>query len=119
MKNRIVFYTILVLLLTTISSFVFAEEADDLMVAGFELEKLLNFGSGLLATGLFTATLLAYRRIKNKRLIYVSAAFLLFAVKGFLTSHELFFKEWQWVDPIASVLNFAILLSFFFGVIKK
>ena len=119
MKNKIIFCFILVLLLASLSSFVFAEEADDLMIARFELEKLLNFGSGLLAAGLFAATLLAYRRTKNKRLVYVSIAFLLFAAKGFLTSHELFFEEWPWVDPTASFLNFAILLSFFFGVMKK
>ena len=91
----------------------------DLMIWDFAAEKLLNFGSGLLAIGLFAATSLAYKRTKNKRLVYVSIAFLLFAAKGFLTSHELFFEEWPWVDPIASFLNFAILLSFFFGVIKK
>ena len=119
MKDKIAIYLILALFFANIPSFALAEEADDLMVAGFELEKLLNLGSGLLAIGLFTATSLAYRRTKNKRLIYVSAAFLLFAAKGFLTSHELFFKEWLWVDPTASFLNFAILLSFFFGVMKK
>ena len=122
MKNKTVFCIILVLLLANLSSFVFAEEIsdlDDIELLGFELEKLLNFGSGLLATGLFIATSLAYKRTGNKRLIYVSIAFLLFAVNGFLTSHELFFQEWAWVDPIASFLNFAILLSFFFGVIKK
>lgn len=122
MKNKIVFYITLVLLLANFSSFVFAEEMDDLddiKVLGFELEKLLNFGSGFLAIGLFIAASLAYKRTRNKRLIYVSMAFLLFAVKGFLTSHELFFQEWSWIDPVASALNFAILLSFFFGVIKK
>ena len=108
MKNKIVFYIILVSLLTNLASFVFAEEMgdlDDIEVLGFELEKLLNLGSGLLATGLFIATSLAYKRTGNKMLIYVSAAFLLFAVKGFLTSHELFFGEWPWVDPIASSMT--------------
>ena len=122
MKNKKVFYIILVLLLTNLSSFVFAEEIgdlDDIRVLGFELEKLLNLGSGLLATVLFIATSFSYKRTRNKRLIYVSIAFLLFAVNGFLTSHELFFQEWSWVDPVASALNFAILLSFFFGIIKK
>lgn len=119
MKDKLAFYIILALFFANIPSFALAEEADDLMVAGFELEKLLNFGSGILAAGLFAATLLAYRRTKNKRLVYVSMAFLLFAAKGFLTSHELFFEELPWVDPTASFLNFAILLSFFLGVIKK
>ena len=52
---------------------------DDIFVNGLELDKLLNFGSALLATGLFILTIIAYKRNKNKRLLYVSAAFLLFA----------------------------------------
>ena len=119
MKNKIALWTVLVLIFANISYIALAEEADDLGILGFELEKLLNFGSGLLATGLFIATSLAYRRTGSKRLIYVSTAFFLFAVKGFLTSHELFLEEWPWVDPAASILNFVILLSFFLGVIKK
>ena len=119
MKDKIALYLVLALFFANIPSFALAEEAGDLRILGFELEKIFNLGSGLLATGLFAATLLAYRRTKNKRLVYVSAAFLLFAAKGFLTSHELFFEEWKWVEPTASFLNFAILLSFFLGVIKK
>ena len=119
MKNKTALCIALFLIFANVSSLAFAEEADDLEILGFEVEKLLNLGSGFLAAGLFTATSLAYKRTGNKRLIYVSAAFFLFAVKGFLTSHELFFEEWHWVDPTASFLNFAILLSFFFGVMKK
>src|SRR3989338_2129995 len=119
MKNKLAFYILSVLLLANMPSFALAEEADDFQVAGFELEKLLNLGSGLLAAGLFIATLFAYKRTKNKRLIYVSAAFFLFAVKGLLTSHELFFEELSGIDPIASALNFAIILSFFFGIMNK
>ena len=119
MKSKILFCIVFAIMLIQLSSFVLAVEGDDLEIFGLEVEKLLNFGSGLLATGLFIATSFAYKRTRNKRLIYVSMAFLLFAVNGFLTSHELFFQEWSWVDPVASALNFAILLSFFFGIIKK
>lgn len=120
MKNKIVYATAVIALLITLAPFAFAqEEDDDLEVFGFELEKLLNLGSGLLSTGLFIVTLAAHARSNNKRLLYVSFAFALFAVKGFLTSLELFMPEFSWVDPVASMLNFAILLSFFIGVIKK
>ena len=122
MKNKIVLLIVLVLHNVILLSNVAAQDIgdlEDIEVFGLELEKLLNFGSGLLATGLFIATSFAYKRTRNKRLIYVSIAFLLFAVKGFLTSHELFLEEWSWVDPVASALNFAIILSFFLGVMKK
>ena len=95
------------------------ETASDIFIYDLELEKLLNFGSGLLAAVLFVLTFTAYRRTHNQRLLYVSIAFDLFAFKGFLIAHELFFDEWLFVDPVASVLDFAILLFFFFGIIKK
>ncbi len=119
MKNKILFSLIVVVMLVQFSSYVFAEDGDDLEIFGLEVEKLLNLGSGLLAIGLFAITFMAYRRTKRKRLMYVSLAFLLFALKGFLQSHELFIEELPWIDPTASFLNFAILLSFFLGVMKK
>ena len=114
---------IILILLIQLPLPVLAAEAEDqnqdITVLGFELEKLLNLGSGLLAIALFVLTLSAYKRSKNKRLLYVSIAFLLFAIKGILMSMEILFGDWTWVDPVASVLDFAILLSFFFGILKK
>ena len=94
------------------------DEDQDISVDGLELEKILNLGSGVMAARLFFLTRAAYARTRNRRLHYVSLAFVFFAFKGFLTSSELFFTELSWVDPTASVLDFAILLIFFFGIIK-
>ena len=91
----------------------------DVEVFGLELEKLLNLGSGILALVLFMLALAAQRRTYSRRLKYVSIAFLLFAVKGVLAAHELLFSEWSFIDPVISVLDFAILLAFFVGVIKR
>ena len=118
-KRLAVVCGVLVLFLVHIAFAAALEEADDFEVYGLELEKLLNLGSGLLATGLFIVTMLAYTRTKRQRLLYVGGAFFLFAVKSFLMSSELFFGEWLWVDPTASALNFAVLLSFFIGLTKK
>ncbi len=96
-----------------------AEDIGDIRVFNLEVEKLFNLGSGLLSAVLFILTVAAYRKTENRRLLYVCAAFALFAIKGFLTSSELFFGDWLWVDPLASFLNFLILLAFFAGVIKK
>ena len=120
MKNKILFFIMLAVMLVQLSPFAFAENGDDLEIFGLELEKLLNLGSGLLATCLFIFTIIAYRRTKRKRLMYVSLAFLLFAAKGFLMSTELFFGDLvTWIDPVASFLDFAILFSFFFGILRK
>jgi len=117
-KQTKIICLIAILLLSTTAVFA-QEENDDWQVFGLEGEKLFNLGSGILSTILFVLTFIAYRRTKQGRLLYVSAAFFLFAVKGYLGAHELFFEEMVWVDPIAAVLNFAILLCFFFGIMKK
>ena len=118
--KRILNWAIFIIMLVQLSPFAFAENGDDLEIFGLELEKLLNLGSGLLATGPFIFTVMAYRRTKRKRLMYVSLAFLLFALKGFLMSTELFFGDLvTWIDPVASFLDFAILFSFFFGILRK
>src|SRR4030095_2246375 len=91
----------------------------DVIVYGFELDKVLNLLSGVLSLGLFILTVMAYQRTRSRRLLFVSLAFLLFAAKGFLTSSELFFGDWGLVDSVASIMDFAILLSFFAGIIGK
>jgi hypothetical protein len=119
--KKIVFFVLFVLLLTDFSTLVSAEEHEgEWELLGVEAEELFDLGSGILALVLCILTLAAYQRTKKKKLLYVSGAFALFAFKGFLTSlTELFFEELIWVDPLASVLNFAILLLFFIGVLKK
>ncbi|MBS3132432.1 hypothetical protein J4212_08420 [Candidatus Woesearchaeota archaeon] len=117
--KKIMFFAIFAVMLVQLSSPAFAQENDDPAVFGLEIEKLLNLGSGFLAAGLFAVTAAAYRKKKNKRLLYVGAAFLIFSLKGFLTSIELFGLDVPWIDPAASLLNFAILLSFFFGIMRK
>ncbi|GEM_PF-2793547 len=93
---------------------------EDVQVAnGLDLGQLLHLGSGLLALTLFILTLIAYQRNKNRRLVYVSVAFFLAALEGFLISSQLFFGDWPWIEPIVSVVSFAMLLSFFFGILKK
>lgn len=99
--------------------FATAAETEDTYIGGVELDKVLNFGSALLATALFVVTLLAYKRSKNKRLIFVSAAFALFALKGFILSLEMFLGDMPWTDIVASSLDFVILLTFFVAIVRK
>lgn len=116
--NRIHLFLISIFLIVLTIPLVFAEDGD-WEIFDLEVEKLLNLGSGILATALCIVTLSAYKTTGRKRLLYVSLAFALFAIKGFLTSTELFFEEWVWIDPLASMLNFGILLAFFAGILKK
>lgn len=118
-------YAVLVLLLffslLSLSSSAFAYEENNLIVSsGIEADNLVTFGSSILASILFFITIVAYKRDKRKRLLYVSTAFFLFAVKGFLLTSDIFFPQKAgWVDLTASLLDFAILTSFFVGILKK
>ncbi|MBI2576950.1 hypothetical protein HYV84_07065 [Candidatus Woesearchaeota archaeon] len=110
---------ILLFLLFSLTVTVFAEGDGDLEFFGLEAEKLLYLGSAVLAAALCAVAAIAFARTQRTRLLFVVLAFALFALQGFLLSHELFFPEWSWVDPIASVLSFGIMLAFFFGMVKK
>ena len=96
-----------------------ASEFEDPEIFGLEVEKLLFFVSANLAFALAILSLIAYLRTKKSRLIFITSAFFLFSVKLFLLSLELFIGEIAWADIFAAFLDFAILLSFFYGVIKK
>jgi hypothetical protein len=113
-------FSIFILMLFTLP-FAFAEEVEleDSEIFGFEVEKLLFFVSANLALVLAVLTFIAYNRTKKSKLAYVVFAFSLFSAKLFLKSSELFFEEAGWIDPVAAVLDLAILLSFFLGIIKK
>jgi hypothetical protein len=121
-KSNTALFIILLLSLILVSSpsaFAYEEEDDIMIYPGVEADDLITFCSSILASVLFIITLIAYKRDKRKRLLYVSIAFFLFAVKGFLSTAEMFFPQAGWTDLIASLLDFAILSSFFVGLLKK
>lgn len=115
------FFSLFALMLLALPVSVAAAEADfeDPIIFGLEVEKLLFFVSAHLALALAVLTLIAYIRTKKSRLIFITAAFFLFSAKLFLLSLELFIDEIAWIDIVAAFFDFAILLAFFYGVIKK
>jgi hypothetical protein len=118
--QQILFASVLLtLLFSSLLPSAFAQEEDDVRVRGLELEKLISMINGWISLSLFILAFIAYRRDGRKRLLYVGVAFLLFAVKSFLVSLELFGIELIWIDPVSTILEFAVLLSFFYGVLRK
>lgn len=114
-------FSLLALLLLALPISMAAAEGDfeDPEIFGLEVEKLLFFVSAHLALALAVLTLIAYLRTKKSRLIFVTSAFFLFSAKLFLLSLELFIEEIPGIDIVAAFFDFAILLAFFYGVIKK
>jgi fucose 4-O-acetylase-like acetyltransferase len=96
-----------------------AEETGDLEFLGLELEKLVMFVTGLVALTLFIITFIAYRRDRRSKIFYISIAFLLFAIKSFILSSELFIEQIEWFEPTAIVIELFALLCFFYGVFKR
>ncbi len=115
MKTKLIIFLAMFLLMSTIA---IADDHDEGFIESMG-EEILNIGSGMLATILFGLTFVAYKRTKRSRLLYVSIAFLLFAIKGYLSGAEIFFGDWPWVDATTGILDFVILLSFFRGILKK
>ena len=121
MEKQIILGSVMLFLILFAISNVYAQEEDanDPQVYGLELEKLLNLVNGLLALALFFITFIASRREHRPRLLWVSIAFLIFAIGSFLVSHELFFEEIVWLEPLRVVLDFVALLTFFYAMFKK
>ena len=122
MKNKIKTIGIVIfILLFLFSTQVLAATENDLEVSsGIEVDNIITLASSILSLILFGLTFLAYKRSRRNKLMYIAIAFLLFSVKGFLISSDIFFpNKGSLIDPIANLLDFVILLSFFFGMIKK
>ncbi|MEK6926350.1 MAG: hypothetical protein AABW50_03670 [Nanoarchaeota archaeon] len=118
--NKYLYFSIAILLLILNLPFLFAqEEKADFAVFGLELEKLISLINGILASILFIVSLTAYKRDGRKRLLFVSIAFALFAVRSFLLAYELIGESISILDPIATVIDFFVILSFFYGVFKN
>ena len=122
MANKNYFFLIFVaaIILISIFSFVLAQEtpvgSDS---EGFELEKLISLINFVLALTLSIFTFIAYRRSGRSRLLFVSLAFILLAVRSFLVGYELIGPEISFADPVTVSLDFLAMLSFFYGVLKK
>jgi hypothetical protein len=118
--KKLLIFAMLILMIFQVSLVSAVEhEENDAEIFGLEVEKLLSVGSGILASVLFIFTYMAYNRSGRNKLKFVAIAFLLFALKAFLIGSELVIEELPMVDTISVILDFVILLSFFYGVIKK
>lgn len=123
MKQKIIcLISVTFILITFFSVQILAEtnEGKDVLFQGTDLDNIITLISSVLALILFGLTLIAYKRTQRSKLIYVAVAFLLFAIKGFIQTSDSFITYTvNWIDPIANVFDFVILILFFIGIIKK
>lgn len=117
MRKIIPILIILILQLNIVSSQL--EDTKDIEFLGLELEKLVMLITALVSTILFIFTFIAYKRDGRSKLLYISIAFLLFSIKSFMLSSELFIQPAEWIEPSAILLELLAIISFFYGVLKK
>ena len=79
--------------------------------------KVLVF---LLSLAIFVISFLAYRKTKTQKLLFVSFAFLFFALKWLVKVLDLFVSPGRFLsDPSENVFEFLILVSLFMAIFKK
>jgi hypothetical protein len=86
-----------------------------------DFQESLDFATGIFAAFLLVVSLFAYRRTKLTRLLFVSAAFGIYAFRAILPRMEIFLPsvEATTIDVILSSTGFVILALFFVAIVKK
>ncbi len=85
-----------------------------------EIDNLIVLLSSILAVTLFSISFAAYLRERRRKLLMVAAAFFAYFLMGFLDSTESFFPSMGDSFEIwSSILNFIVLLLFFFAILTK
>lgn len=88
---------------------------------GFETQEGLEFAIAAFALVLLALTLSAYRKTRLRRLLLVSLAFGLFAVRVAIRQIDsfVFAVGYQTDQILGAVVEFVILLLFFLAVVMK
>jgi len=90
---------------------------------GLDLEPtdLVDLATGIFAVFLLGLSLLAYRNTRTKRLLFVSTAFGLFALRTIISRLDFFIPEAQStvIELVLALTGFAILSLFFLAIVKK
>jgi len=86
-----------------------------------DLSEVFSIVVGFFAILLLIISLRAYRRTRMKRMLLVSSAFGLFAVKTFAYHLDIFIPdiESQGIEFILTALDLLILLLFFLAVVRR
>jgi magnesium-transporting ATPase (P-type) len=83
--------------------------------------EIFDFGTGIFAAILFALSLVAYRNLRSKRLLFVSGAFGIFAIRTIVSRLDLFMPEIESsiLESFLAVMSFAALALFFLAIVKR
>ena len=96
------------------------DDNSDLFDKG-NIAEVFDFGSGIFAAFLFALSLVAYRNLKTKRLLFVSGAFAIFAIRTIVSRLDLFMPEIEssLLEFLLAIMAFAALTLFFLAIVKR
>lgn len=93
----------------------------DVEVREIDLTDYIDFGSGIFAAFLLVLSLIAYMNVRSKRLLLVSAAFGLFALRTLVSRADLLIPEVQSevIELALALSGFGILALFFMAIVMR
>jgi hypothetical protein len=97
---------------------VFAYAGDDRE----DIADVFVFGSGIFAGILLALSLIAYKNLKEKRLLFVSAAFGIFAIYTIVSKLDILTPiqiESSVLELILAIMNFVALAFFFLAIVRR
>jgi hypothetical protein len=86
-----------------------------------DIAEVFEFASGIFAALLCALSLSAYKKIKLKRILFVSIAFGLFAIRTIVSHIDLFMPEVESsiVEMALAIMTFVSLSLFFIAIVRK
>jgi hypothetical protein len=87
-----------------------------------DLTEIFSIGTGAFALVLLGISLVAYKKVKQSRLLLVSGAFFIFAVKTFAEHIDILFPNVEVGSALSLLLvffDFMVLLLLFLALVKK
>jgi hypothetical protein len=85
------------------------------------IAEIFDFGSGIFAALLFILSVIAYRNTGMRRILFVSIAFALFAIRTIVSNLDLFMPEIEssLIELTLAIMGFAALALFFIAIVRK
>ena len=86
-----------------------------------DIAEIFEFASGIFAAILCVLSLIAYQRVKLKKILFVAIAFGLFAVHTILSRLDLFMPdiESSLLELMLAITSFIALSLFFLAIVRK
>ena len=80
------------------------------------LAEIFDLGSGIFAAFILIISLIAYRKLKSRRILLISSAFALFCVRSILSRLDVFMPET--LELILAIVSFAGVILFFLAILQ-